>query len=549
MREKLKIFFKECITKLLNNKKIKIDDKLSMGFDIVNFIVQKESVIKKEHVSENVENIIFDIDENRSILKTINWFADRIRKQLKVPYYSDNEVNLSGGDFLDDNYIIKLKSDLQIIHQLRNEIAHEHYKISKNCIITDDKLKCKIPFKDIRKFNSILAKNYILNFDVDPNKDNTINMAAIFSLHDKLDDYNYNSVEFLYMALYIYMCLVFAHYDSANSFKDIKTGMFELYSLDPKHQCKKEIDHINDDVNFIKDDIDKIVFDKTIYDVDRIKSDIHSIQHSCDRHIRAKGDGVLRSVRNACLHLNCEIDKDMNIILFDKTNQADNTSISFNAKVQFEDLFNFTRAIHEADNIENENYRYQEICAALDTTIIDKLYKCDNIIADAVRIDDFGILQVIEINENTSRLNKMIDSIYELAEFITDSSDDEVIEIIENFIMNLNDFNNGVIAKIYDTYLVFETDCSDIEYMADLSLYGVDINLLLNQVETTRNIVEKFRDVENILNEVKATLIKLRDFINRYSYCEEITEFLLSSSELTEMEEPVKLEKKYYFNN
>ena len=210
MKEEIKISLRELTEELLAGNNVTSNKIHEIGFTISKFVIIKENMIKKCDVN-GIEKTVFNVNENLDYLFPINKLADYIRE-------TSSFINLSGDMILNGVHGKKLKDNIQIIHMVRNALAHNKYEIEDGFLKIDNPsfLVCDIPFELIEEFNDKCTYNF--NKNLGENYPN--NITNLF-LNDKLE----NTKRLLYMSLYSYILFVSSAIDFEKSTKiDAESG-------------------------------------------------------------------------------------------------------------------------------------------------------------------------------------------------------------------------------------------------------------------------------------------------------------------------------------
>lgn len=267
------------------------------GFIISEFVLQKETIIKKIQYPKEKERIVFNYSENYGALLAIRELADCIRNGLKSPEESNFDVSIYTNEndvFIDS---ADLKKDIAIVHNFRNMLAHGFFEINGDCIETSstemiNKVECVVDIASLERFNeSIVSANisplncgYIVEcFDgierykienglslgdaikelVDKSLWAFAYMNAFFSLNDKLEYSNFDTSYFeLISGNYNYQNFMKKRYEDFASKGKAKNDCLEHY-----HKCSSEAGKLrisekaaskkysinSDDTNFMKE--------------------------------------------------------------------------------------------------------------------------------------------------------------------------------------------------------------------------------------------------------------------------------------------------------
>ena len=521
-KQDIKKSIKELIHLIINNDfstsslltNMFFNDSHYIGITIANFIIQKETIIKKSE-EEAGETIYFDSDTYHDYLHAIKKLAESV-KDNGIIYIDLNEVNLQRCEELSNND----KNNIKIIHILRNSIAHGMYEIDGDNLIINNPgfLQCKIPIQDIENFNKTCMSLYNPNNVQSENKD----IAQIFKDFYASKSYKSNIIALIYT----YALLIFADVQE-NSYDNIDiTGLnihYNMASLTDNYQAfKKEFQKKRKNLEEKKINYDKCQDEerKTII-ANNLNARIDSFS-SYDR-LQPLKKFIGSRIRNTIMHGNCFQLDDNSLALFDKKNQADNkvnTIFSISA-------INLFTVMNSINGNEKEKSDVSIALSLIRNILLDIRNLLDEIndesISNIIEQIDFLINESFIIEEGTPHIIKTINSLMGL--IIENKTIQKIIVFkIDQIIMGF-ETNQQIIddwetkGEIPETYLDdFRKMNFDNEALSVILKLGTVLDALVDVFEYYLIVIASYNMSNINLDFIQAidNLQALRDFNSSY---------------------------------
>ncbi len=345
MKEEIKNSLGELTENLLNGDNVAINQNHMIGFEISKFILIKEHLIKKSDIS-GAEKTTFNVEENFDYLNSINLLAAYVRS-------NNMEININGTVELIGVHSERLKENVQLIHMIRNSLAHNKYDIEDGFLKINNNgfIICDIPLELIKKFNDECTDIFNKNLDGDYSND----ITNLF-LNRNLENDN----KLLYISLYSYMVLCFASVDKDMDVVNIKSVNMQPNFISTNHQfntedaavrdCVTKCSRFQPDLNNLYEHLNPNYYEAMATKENNLRNKL--IDKINDRHIQN-----LRSIRNSIEHVNFLVNDDGTISLFDMNNQSDIDSKTYEITNSAKHFFTFTREIDE-NNISNDEFAF-----------------------------------------------------------------------------------------------------------------------------------------------------------------------------------------------
>lgn len=452
------------------------------GIIIANFVIQKETFIKKIEetiLGENeekitVKKICFDFTKNQQYLPLVNNLANYIRNH-SVPSVDTSTILLEKHDNGSDTE--NIKENIGIIQLLRNSIAHGKYEIEGDILKIHNapQLECDIPLKMIEAFNQGCMKLY---------DSEQYDIAKAFKdfCFNKINDNGY------IILIYTYSLLVFADANE-NSYDNIDIeGLAIHYNMNQfDHEYRifqNELQKIKKFVKKQKDNYDRCPSEegkRRIANIINDKLDSFS-PHNFDNLKKSIGSRV----RNTILHGNCliaNIDRfDIEeLYLFDKNNQYGNHPNTFFSILPL-DLFRLSKSISDGSKEKSDlsvNFFFmkkhlidaKEFLSVLDTEEINYIIEKIDFLLNFSYTDGYNKELIIEMITELTELifnQRILEQVmYDILDIIIKRfENDETIvlnwkqtgEIPENYLENLqrtmtNDKTSPALNKLIYLFL------------------------------------------------------------------------------------------------
>lgn len=512
MKEQIKKELEILIQDIIDDKNIELNQSHFLAFELANFIVKKEDIIKKEDIPGS-ERIIFDINTYEGSLPIIEQIANYVRICGDTKEFTKGpkkEVLLEGN--ISDLNINTIKDNLRIVHQIRNDIAHGNYEIHSNFLETTGKIKCTLPWTLIRDFNQHIIK-----------EDPAFNIDDVLSISEIFDQYQTNNyfarilgmrpectrAEILHIALYSYALLTFSDIEkNINSYSNLSIN--SLYLIEPQDEYINKCEKIKRVLNEFQDDITKKIQNYQRCSDEEAKERIES---SIQKEINEASQGVDElffgakdtagsKIRNAVLHGNYIVGRYDNILMYDKNNQADEREKNFPVGLYYKDFFN---QIKNINNCQLQHNKINDIIYMVSN--VNNLKEVTEFLREILKhssagidIDDVysvlsstnNLIKIIENNTSTNKIDRITESVQTIIKLIVD--------------------NKNLHNTLYDMFLS-SPESRSLAFLADFMDEG-DLKDLLTIIPPNKEIdaISKLYLTETVLLTESKNLLSLLNF-------------------------------------
>lgn len=512
MKEQIKKELEILIQDIIDDKNIELNQSHFLAFELANFIVKKEDIIKKEDIPGS-ERIIFDINTYKGSLPIIEQIANYVRICGDTKEFTKGpkkEVLLEGN--ISDLNINTIKDNLRIVHQIRNDIAHGNYEIHSNFLETTGQIKCTLPWTLIRDFNQHIIK-----------EDPAFNIDDVLSISEIFDQYQTNNyfarilgmrpectrAEILHIALYSYALLTFSDIEkNINSYSNLSIN--SLYLIEPQDEYINKCEKIKRVLNEFQDDITKKIQNYQRCSDEEAKERIES---SIQKEINEASQGVDElffgakdtagsKIRNAVLHGNYIVGRYDNILMYDKNNQADEREKNFPVGLYYKDFFN---QIKNINNCQLQHNKINDIIYMVSN--VNNLKEVTEFLREILKhssagidIDDVysvlsstnNLIKIIENNTSTNKIDRITESVQTIIKLIVD--------------------NKNLHNTLYDMFLS-SPESRSLAFLADFMDEG-DLKDLLTIIPPNKEIdaISKLYLTETVLLTESKNLLSLLNF-------------------------------------